>query len=204
MKQAFRTALVGACLLLCAGTLAHAQRGTGGGGGGRPGGGGMPGGGMGGDRQGSGFPGSMGSPMSGGRDSVRPPNSGSIRDGNGSIMRGRLQLAPPGRWWDDNTFVKSIGLRRDQQKKMDAIFNANKSAILENYRSLQREEYRLEALTRETQPDKARIFAEIDAVNMARAAVEKAYAQMQLQVRQEMDNDQLAKMDKFRDPPSAE
>ena len=119
-------------------------------------------------------------------------------------MRGGLQLAPPGRWWDDKTFVTSIGLRKDQQKRMDAIFNANKSAILENYKSLQREESRLEALTREVQPDKARIFAEIDAVNMARAAVEKAYAQMQLQVRQEMDADQVVKMDKFRDPPPSE
>jgi Spy/CpxP family protein refolding chaperone len=196
MKASFRTALIGACLLLSAGTLAHAQRGPGGGGG-RPGGGGMPGGGMPGGDRGSGFPGPMGN-----RDTMHPPAPG--RDSTSSTMRGGLQLGPPGRWWDDKNFVKSIGLRMDQQKKMDAIFNANKSAILENYKSLQREESRLEALTREPQPDKARIFASIDAVNMARASVEKAYAQMQLQVRQEMDSDQIAKMDKFRDPPPAE
>ena len=201
MKRVLRTALVGLCLLFSAGTLAHAQRGPGGG---RPGGGGMPGGGMDGGRDRGGFPGSVGVPLSGGRDSVRPLSPGPVRDGNGTTMRGGLQLAPPGRWWDDNAFVKSIGLRKDQQKRMDAIFNANKAAILENYKSLQREESRLEALTRETQPDKARIFAEIDAVNMARASVEKAYAQMQLQVRQEMDSDQLVRMDKFRETPPAD
>ena len=117
-------------------------------------------------------------------------------------MRGGLQLGPPGRWWDDKGFAKSIGLRKDQQKKMDLIFNANKSAILENYNSLMREESKLDAATREPQLDKAKIFAGIDAVNQARAGLEKANAQMLIQVRQEMEREQVVRMDKFRDPPS--
>lgn len=119
-------------------------------------------------------------------------------------MRGGLQLGPPGRWWDDKSFAKTIGLRKDQQQKMDVVFNANKSAILENYRSLMREEAKLEASTREPQLDRAKIFAGIDAVNQARAGLEKANAQMLLQIRQEMDAEQIAKMDKFREKPAEE
>jgi Spy/CpxP family protein refolding chaperone len=128
------------------------------------------------------------------------PNSGPA--GTTSTMRGGLQLGPPGRWWDDRQFAQSIGLRKDQQKRMDAIFNANKSAILENYNSLLREESRLSAATREPQLDKARIFAAIDSVNQARAGLEKANAQMLLQVRQEMDPEQIARLEKFRDLPT--
>ena len=196
---------VAACALVSMATALHAQRGGPPGGGGGPRGGGMnphgmPGG-------GGGFP-SHDGPMGSGGGMGRPndtqgrplgPPPGSPE--STSTMRGGLQLGPPGRWWDDKSFAKAIGLRKDQQKKMDSVFNANKSAILETYRSLVREESKLEAATREPQLDKSKIFAGIDAVNQARAAAEKAKAQMLLQIRQEMDVDQVGRMEKFREKP---
>lgn len=119
-------------------------------------------------------------------------------------MRGGLQLGPPGRWWDDKSFAKTLGLRKEQQKKMDAAFNMNKSSILESYKTLQKEESRLEAITKESKVDEARVFAGIDAVAQARASLEKANAHMLLQVRQEMDADQISRMEKFREPPAEE
>jgi hypothetical protein len=119
-------------------------------------------------------------------------------------MRGGLQLGPPGRWWDDKGFAKSLGLRKDQQQKMDSVFNANKGAILENYRALQQQEARLEATTKEPKLDEQKIFAAIDAVNQARSALEKANAHMLLMVRQEMDADQVNRMEKFREKPPEE
>ena len=116
-----------------------------------------------------------------------------------SSMRGGLQLGPPWRWWDDKSFAKSLGLSKEQQKKMDAVFNSSKGSLLENYKTLQREESKLEKATRETRPDEARIFAGIDAVAQARAALEKANAHMLLLMRQEMDVDQIARMEKFRE-----
>lgn len=119
-------------------------------------------------------------------------------------MRGGLQLGPPGRWWDNKSFAKSLGLRKDQQKKMDAVFNMSKGSILESYKALQKEESRLETLTKQPKPDEARIFAGIEAVAQARASLEKANAHMLLQVRQEMDADQIARMEKFREQPPDE
>jgi Spy/CpxP family protein refolding chaperone len=93
----------------------------------------------------------------------------------------------------------SIGLRKDQQRKMDSIFDKNKPAILGSYNTLQTAESKLQAIMKEAQPDKDRLFAQIDAVGRARAALEKVYMQMQLQVRQEMQPDQIARLDKLRE-----
>jgi hypothetical protein len=115
-------------------------------------------------------------------------------------MRGGLRLGPPGRWWDDKGFAKTLGLSKDQQKRMDTVFNANKGPILENYKALQKEESNLQKVMREKKLDEGRIFAGIDAVAQARASLEKANAHMLLQVRQEMDEDQNARMDKLQEP----
>ena len=87
---------------------------------------------------------------------------------------------------------------------MDAIFDANRSALVENYRTLQVEEKRLERITRERPLDEARVFAGIDAVVQARGNLEKANAHMLLQIRGEMDPDQVGRMEKFREETPAE
>jgi hypothetical protein len=179
-----RTMFLCACLALTAAT-ALAQHGPGGGGMG-----GQHGGSMGG-QPGMGFP----------NDHGGPPALGSHRSGTFSTMRNGLQLGPPGRWWDDKDFAKSLGLRKEQQKRMDSVFDANKGAILESYKALQKQESNLEATSREAKLDEGKIFAAIDGVNQARSCLEKANAHMLLMVRQEMDADQLARMEKFRDKP---
>jgi hypothetical protein len=181
-----RTMFLYACLTLTAAT-ALAQHGGGGMGGqhGGPPMGGQPG---------MGFPSDRGG----------LPGLGSHRSATFSTMRGRLQLGPPGRWWDDKDFAKSLGLRKEQQKKMDSVFDANKGAILESYKALQQQEANLESTTRESKLDEGKIFAAIDAVNQARSCLEKANAHMLLMVRQEMDADQLTRMEKFREKPSVD
>lgn len=197
--------------LLCAAAALRAQHGGGPGG---PGGGGVGGGGMGGGggMQRGGIPpfgGNSGSfprpTMPGGinpgdrREPPRGPSSGPTAD-TGS-MRGGLQLGPPGRFWDDKTFAKDLGLRKDQQKRMDAIFDSNRAALVESYRALQVEEKRLEHITHERPLDEGRVFAGIDAVMQASGALEKAKAHMLMQIRKELDPDQVTRMDKFREEP---
>ncbi len=182
-----RTMLLGCCLLLT-GAIALGQ----GRGGGAPGGGG-PGGG----RPGFGGPGGVAPNDRGGY-------AGDASRGAGGPMRGALQLGPPGRWWDDKTFAKTLGLSKDQQKRMDTVFNANKGPILDSYKALQKEESNLQKLTREKKLDEAKIFAGIDSVAQAQAALEKAKAHMLLLVRQEMDEEQNARLGKFQDVPVEE
>ena len=174
------------CLLACTAGSASAQHGGGGGGGQHGPGGGGPGG--------FGFP---GAPPSNGRNGLPPFSTGNPA-GSASAPRSGLQVGPVGRWWDDKKVAQAIGLRKEQQKRMDSIFNANKPALLDSYKALEREQAHLDTMTRQRQVDKASMFAGIDSVSQARAALEKANSELLLQIRQELDPDQIDKLEKLR------
>ena len=106
-----------------------------------------------------------------------------------------LQFGPVGRWWDDRSVVQSIGLRREQQKRMDSIFDANKPAILDSYKGFLQAQTNLNTVNKDPQANKDRVFAAIDAVNQARASLQKATSAMLLQIRKEMDTDQVNKLE---------
>ena len=148
----------------------------------RPGAPGGPGGGPGG-------PGGQGGPReprhsehSKGRPAANAPRNG-------------LQFGPVGRWWDDRSVVQAIGLRREQQKRMDAIFDQHKPAILDSYKAFLKAQSDLTTANKAPEANKDRLFTAIDAVNQARASLQKATSAMLLQIRQEMDPDQVNKLE---------
>jgi len=106
-----------------------------------------------------------------------------------------LQLGLGGRWWDDSKTMKKLNLRSDQQHKMDDIFEANKPALLNLYGNLQREETHLASLPAGDLQDESKVFAAIDRVAQARADLEKANVHLLLQIRQQLDPDQVAQLD---------
>jgi len=110
--------------------------------------------------------------------------------------RRTLQLAPPGRWWDEKRAVKHLSLSPAQQQKMDAIFEANKPKLQALLANLQNEEAHLANLTPAERQDEAKVFAAIDRVTQAHGELEKADAHIQLQIRQQLDANQLAQLDK--------
>ena len=81
---------------------------------------------------------------------------------------------------------------------MDVIFDQNKPAILQSYKTFLSEQSKLDKLSKDPKADQASIFAAIDAVGTARASLQKATAQMLLQIRQQMDPDQIAKLEKLQ------
>jgi Spy/CpxP family protein refolding chaperone len=140
----------------------------------------------------NGAPGGMGNPGDITRGSPMP---GSEPDQQGlSGARGGLQIGPPGRWWDDKHYVKSLGLRPEQQKKMDSIFDQNRAALLRNYEGLRQEEQRMQTLVNAPALDESALFTQIDRIAQARAALEKANTHLLLQLRAEMTPEQIARL----------
>jgi Spy/CpxP family protein refolding chaperone len=149
----------------------------------------------------------------GGGNPAGPPTGGPVRSGPGgpagppSASPGArtreapepgVRFGPVGRWWDDKSTVKSIGLSGEQQKRMDTIFNANKPEILARYQDFLKVQSKLEAVSKDPKASQEQTFAVIDAVNQARAALQKAAAQMYLQVRQQLDPEQMEKLEKIQ------
>ena len=152
------------------------------------------------DRDRPGSPGGPGGPsVMGGPGGPRQPHPGEREKGRRvTPPRNALQFGPVGRWWDDRSVVQSIGLRREQQRRMDAIFDANKPAILDNYRVFLKAQANLTAANKDPRADKNQVFAAIDAVNAARSALQKATSAMLLQIRKEMSADQVEKLEKIQ------
>jgi Spy/CpxP family protein refolding chaperone len=171
-------------LLPCARSLA--QEGEGGGDREHPGGPGGPGG-----QGGIGTPAGPGGPSS--PRALHHPRPG--HDKVTGQPRNTLQFGPVGRWWDDKTVAQSIGLRHEQQRRMDTIFDANKPAILDSYKTFLKAQSNLTSVNKDPQADKAKVFAAIDAVNEARSSLQKATSSMLLQIRQEMDPTQITKLE---------
>jgi len=174
LSSASRPALWAVLALACAAGTACAQ------------GRGGPPGGMGG--------GGMGRPSMGGEvRGMSLPNAN-------ERSQGSFHLGPPGRWWDNKAFAKSIGLAPQQQHRMDDVYNANRDTLLTLYKSLQHEESQLDKLTRSKELDENQIFQQIDRVTAARGESEKAYAHMMLQIRKELTPEQTAKLDVLPPP----
>jgi len=81
---------------------------------------------------------------------------------------------------------------------MDSIFKANKPAIVASYRTYLQEKAKLDSLSNQNSVDKATMFAAIDSVNEARANLQKATTQMLLEIRGEMDPEQIKKLEKIQ------
>lgn len=126
-----------------------------------------------------------------------PSNSQNSR-GTAGGTNSNSGFGPVGRWWDDKSVTQSIGLRKAQTQKMDAIFNANKPAILAAYKNFLSEQSKLDTLKKDPAVDKARLFAAIDGVSQARASLQKATSEMLLQIRGEMDPDQITRLEKLQ------
>jgi Heavy-metal resistance len=180
------------CLSLVPGLPLLAQRPGGGGpppGGGMPSGGGMPGGGS---MPGGSIPGGSPREIEGGL-----PSGASVQPG-GPTTRAGVQLGPPSRWWDDKHYAKTLHLRPDQKKRMDGLFDENRANLVNRYGALQQEEQKMETLSHAQTLDEAALFAQIDRVAQARADLEKATTHYMLQVRKEMDADQIKRLDASR------
>ena len=106
-----------------------------------------------------------------------------------------LQLGLGGRWWDDHKVVKKLNLSPSQQQRMDSIFEANKPTLVTLYSNLLREQTRLASIPPGDLQDEARVFAAIDRVAQARSHLEKENVHMLLQVRQQLDPQQLQLLD---------
>jgi Spy/CpxP family protein refolding chaperone len=188
-RTAVRVLLLAGCLLTIPGLPGLAQRPGGGGpppGGGTPGGGTMP----------AGSPGGMG--VAGDTRQGFPSNPSSQPGAANNTMREGLQLGPPGRWWDDKHFAKTLHLRPEQKKRMDDLFDENRAILVSRYQALQQEESKMEALSHAQTLEESALFAQIDRVAQARAELEKANTHLLLQVRKEMDSDQITHLDASR------
>jgi Spy/CpxP family protein refolding chaperone len=104
-----------------------------------------------------------------------------------------LQVAP-GTWWNDSDNVTRLGLTKEQQKKMDDIFQQFRLKLIDLNAALAKEELIMTPLIESERLDEVRILAQIDKIAQARAELEKANSRMLLGIRQTLTMEQWSKI----------
>jgi len=128
----------------------------------------------------------------------RPGGSVTSQDAkSANASRNALQFGPSGRWWDDRSVANQVGLTSQQQKRMDSIFNANRTVIVESYKAFLKAQSNLEKVNKDASADKTAVFAAVDAVNQARSALQKSTLAMLMQIREQMAPEQIEKLQKL-------
>jgi len=143
-----------------------------------------------------GMPGARGVTDNSGRNPGTGRFGGALGAHSPSQPRTGLQLGLGGRWWDDHHTMRKLKISPDQQQRMDAIFEANKPALLNLYTKFQQQESSLASLSHAGLQDESKVFAAIDRVSQARSDLEKENAHMLLQIRQQLNPQQLQALDR--------
>jgi Spy/CpxP family protein refolding chaperone len=104
-----------------------------------------------------------------------------------------LQVAP-GTWWNNSDMATRLSLTKDQQKKMDDIFQQFRLTLIDLNAALSKEELIMDPLIAAERLDEVKILAQIDRIAQARAELEKANSRMLLAIRQSLTMEQWTKI----------
>jgi len=104
-----------------------------------------------------------------------------------------LQVAP-GTWWNNADTVTRLSLTKEQQLKMDDIFQKFRLTLIDLNASLSREELIMDPLIGAERLDEVKILTQIDRIAQARAELEKANSRMLLAIRQSLTMEQWTKI----------
>jgi Spy/CpxP family protein refolding chaperone len=113
---------------------------------------------------------------------------------NVNTSTGWQNLAPSGTWWRNQSYITSLSLTPEQQKRMDDVFQQSRIKLIDVTAALDKEEAILEPLIEADRLDENKVALQLDKVADARAELEKANARMLLGIRQVLTIEQWTKL----------
>jgi Spy/CpxP family protein refolding chaperone len=122
------------------------------------------------------------------------PRADQNHGGWGEGMHPGFHIGPPGMWWHNPDMIEKLTLTADQQKRMDDIFQQNRSQLADLRTNVEKQEQLMGPMLAADQPDTNKILAQIDLTVQARAELEKASAKMLLGIRNVLTPDQWSKL----------
>ena len=83
-----------------------------------------------------------------------------------------------GKWWQNPSMARKLGLTRDQQRKLEDVFQQHRLKLIDLTASLDREQAILDPLLASDHPQESSVLAQFDRVAQARLELERANARM--------------------------
>jgi len=127
-----------------------------------------------------------------------PPGTTQTQAGPPWAGQGMRRGPPAGRgmgaWWRNSEIVKQVGLSDKQAQKVEEVFQQYRPQLFALHTTLSQDEAQLQPLVDAEHPNDAQVFAQIDKVADARAAVEKTNSRMLFAIRQVLTTEQWQKL----------
>lgn len=99
--------------------------------------------------------------------------------------------AQRGKWWQDERFIRELGLTPEQSARVEEIFQNQQPLLRQRMETLNQAEKAWDRLVEKA--DDAAVMAQVDVVEAARAELNKTRIQMLLRMRRALTADQWAK-----------
>ena len=111
---------------------------------------------------------------------------------------GPVNATAIGAWWMDPVLVSRIGLTSDQKARIEKIFDAQRQILTASFMQLERDEIELKRLLESETLDRGAIRAQVDRVIRSRSEMERANANMTLEMREQLSRAQWMELQSQR------
>jgi Spy/CpxP family protein refolding chaperone len=105
-----------------------------------------------------------------------------------------LPEMPEGKWWKRPRIAAEIDLSPEQEGRIEHIFSKTRPRLIDLKADLEKKQGELEDVMSETNVDRTRVAARIEAVEGARAELQKARILMLLDIKQVLRPEQWEKL----------
>lgn len=146
---------------------------------------------------------SQGPPPPGGPWERGPGQGGPEREGprpgrpDGPVAQMHM---PPGRWWNDPNIAETVNLTAAQVKKMDDIFGGARDHLIDLDAAVRKIEGGLLPLLSDDPIDSNKVMGQMNRLIQAKADLERATAEMLIDIRRQLTHDQWMKLSSIRPP----
>jgi Spy/CpxP family protein refolding chaperone len=106
---------------------------------------------------------------------------------------------PEGKWWKRPRLAQEIGLTPDQQQQIEKIFIHSRTKLIDLRADLEKKQLGLQELMEDRGADRRSVEKKIEAVENARAELQKARALMILDMKQVLKPEQWERLLRRRD-----
>jgi Spy/CpxP family protein refolding chaperone len=99
-----------------------------------------------------------------------------------------------GKWWKNSRLAEEIGLTSEQGDKIEKVFVRSRPALIDLRADLEKKQFFLQQAMEERSAPREELEAKMEAVEDARAALQKARQRMLLDIRQVLKPEQWQKL----------
>jgi Spy/CpxP family protein refolding chaperone len=99
-----------------------------------------------------------------------------------------------GKWWKNSRLAEEIGLTAEQGDKIEKVFVRSRPALIDLRADLEKKQFFLQQAMEERSAPREELEAKMEAVEDARAALQKARQRMLLDIRQVLKPEQWQKL----------